>query len=94
MYSLLHDIPWFLILFLEELLLIFNQMLSIWAFGRRDTEKFNNPMALFLLKIRDTENSDDVPGPQIRMRNWKLFFLFLSQNICCGYSKEPSWWAN
>ena len=20
----------------------------------------------------------------------KIFFLFLSQNICCGYSKEPS----
>ena len=20
----------------------------------------------------------------------KLFFLFLNQNICCGYSKEPS----
>ena len=28
--------------------------------------------------------------PQIRVRNWKLFFLFLNQNICCGYSKEPS----
>ena len=23
------------------------------------------------------------------MRNWKLLFLFLNQNICCGYSKEP-----
>ena len=31
-------------------------------------------------------------GPQIRVRNWKLFFLFLYQNICCGYSKEPSRW--
>ena len=30
------------------------------------------------------------PGPQIRVRNWKLFFLFLNQNICCGYSEEPS----
>ena len=29
-------------------------------------------------------------GPQMRVHNWKLFFLFLSQNICCGYSKEPS----
>ena len=29
-------------------------------------------------------------GPQIRVRNRKLFFLFLNQNICCGYSKEPS----
>ena len=24
--------------------------------------------------------------------NWKLFILFLNQNICCGYSKEPSHW--
>ena len=34
-HSLLHDIPRFLILFLEELFLIFNQMLSIRTFGRR-----------------------------------------------------------
>ena len=36
MHSLLHDIPRLLVLFLEELFLIFNQMLSIRAFGRRD----------------------------------------------------------
>ena len=36
MLSLLHAIRRFLILFLEELFLIFNQMLSIQAFGRRD----------------------------------------------------------
>ena len=30
--------------------------------------------------------------PQIRVRNWKLIYLFHNQNICCGYSKEPSWW--
>ena len=24
------------------------------------------------------------------MRNRKIMFLFLNQNICCGYSKEPS----
>ena len=29
-------------------------------------------------------------GLQIRVCNWKLLFLFLNQNICCGYSKEPS----
>ena len=29
-------------------------------------------------------------GPQIRVRNWKLFVSFLNQNICCGYSEEPS----
>ena len=27
---------------------------------------------------------------QIRVRNEKLFFLFLNQNICFGCSKEPS----
>ena len=29
-------------------------------------------------------------GLQIRVRIGKLFFLFLIQSICCGYSKEPS----
>ena len=29
-------------------------------------------------------------GPQIRVHNEKLFFVFLNQNICCGYSKERS----
>ena len=29
-------------------------------------------------------------GLQIKMRIGKLFSLFLIQNICCGYSKEPS----
>ena len=29
-------------------------------------------------------------GLQIRVRNQKLFFLFLNQTICCGCSKEPS----
>ena len=32
------------------------------------------------------------PGLQIRVCNWKLLFLFLNQNICCGYSKELSQW--
>ena len=31
-----------------------------------------------------------VTGLQIRVRIGKLFSLFLIQNICCGYSKEPS----
>ena len=25
---------------------------------------------------------------QIRVRKWKIFFLFLNQSICCGYSKH------
>ena len=31
-------------------------------------------------------------GPQVRVHNWKLFFLFPNQNMCCGYSKEPFRW--
>ena len=29
---------------------------------------------------------------QIKVYTVKSFFLFLNQNICCGYSKEPSQW--
>ena len=29
-------------------------------------------------------------GLQIRVCIGKLFSLFLIQNVCCGYSKEPS----
>ena len=32
------------------------------------------------------------PGLQIRVCDQKLIFLFLNQNICFGYSKEPSQW--
>ena len=31
-----------------------------------------------------------VPGLHIKVCIGKLFSLFLIQNICCGYSKEPS----
>ena len=31
-------------------------------------------------------------GLQISVHNWKLFFLFLNQNICCGYSKGLFQW--
>ena len=34
--------------------------------------------------------TDYFKGPQIRGINGKLIFLFLNQNICYGYSKEPS----
>ena len=75
MHRLLHDIPRFLFLFLVELFLIFNQMLSIGPFSRRINQKFSCN-----------------PGLQIRVHTGKLFPFFLNQNICCGYSKEPSQW--
>ena len=31
-----------------------------------------------------------IPGFQTRMHIQNIIFLFLNQNICCGYSKEPS----
>ena len=31
-----------------------------------------------------------LPGFYLRVCNRKIVFLFLNQNICCGYSKEPS----
>ena len=33
-----------------------------------------------------------LPGLQIKMHTLKLFCLIINQNICCGYSKEPSRW--
>ena len=33
---------------------------------------------------------DVISGLQLRVRNEYFIFLFLNQNICCWYSKEPS----
>ena len=35
-----------------------------------------------------------ITGLQIKVCNQKIIFLILNQNICCGYSKEPSHWEN
>ena len=56
MHRLLHDIPRFFILFLEELFLIFNQMLSVGSFGRREIysdirENFEVSESYFQLRI-------------------------------------------
>ena len=32
----------------------------------------------------------EVPEFLLRVRNENLIFLFLNQNICCGYPNEPS----
>ena len=31
-----------------------------------------------------------ITGLKLRVRYRKIIFLFLIQNICCGYAKEPS----
>ena len=33
---------------------------------------------------------EPLPVTGLRVCNENLIFLFLNQNICCGYSKEPS----
>ena len=40
--------------------------------------------------FRILKNLRTQSGLQIRVRIGKLFSLFLIQNICFGYSKEPS----
>ena len=51
---------------------------------------------MFRIKSNKTnriyKSQQTISGLQIRVRTGKLFFLFLNQNICCGYSKEPSQW--
>ena len=42
------------------------------------------------LRSYESWTFNGIPGLQIRVRIEKLFSLFLIQNICCGYSKEPS----
>ena len=42
------------------------------------------------MNIKQHRGSVVESGLQIRVCNLKLFFLFLNQNTCCGYSKEPS----
>ena len=43
------------------------------------------PSGSFFTKYNDTW---PVTGSMLQC-NGNLFFLFLKQNICCGYSKEP-----
>ena len=50
-------------------------------------EKVNGSLEPFIVMLNI--NCDD-SGLQIRVRIGKLFSLILIQNICCGYSKEPS----
>ena len=52
------------------------------------------------LPVEDLDNSivvvityfgeESTSGLKLRVQTKKIIFLFLIQNICCGYSKEPS----
>ena len=58
-------------------------------------------VAMVLMKLHNLIDLKSCPTPPPpphkktktkRVCNWKLFFIFLNQNICYGYSKEPSQW--
>ena len=81
MYSLLHDIPRFFILFLEELFLIFNQMLSIRAFGRH-VMAINRIQYSILHKRRDHAVSESCYKEIILQRNyWKMTNSFVKFHV-------------
>ena len=46
--------------------------------------------SIFFQEIKN--NKICCSGLKLRVRNENLIFLVLNQNICCGYSKEPSQW--
>ena len=50
----------------------------------REIDKSN----VFLKFERNQVTNDSVSGTQIRVCNWKIFFLFLNQNICFGTPKN------
>ena len=59
-----------------------------WTFCYQTVKNLNSARLIWANAYRCTIKA----GLQIRLRNWKLIFLFLNQNICCGYSKELSRW--
>ena len=42
-----------------------------------------------VISLNPDQNIEDTLGLPIRVRTGILSFLFLNQNMCCGYSKEP-----
>ena len=49
-----------------------------------------DPQQEDFLQGRMINSINSTSGLKLRVRTKNLIFLFLSQNICCGYSKEPS----
>ena len=50
-------------------------------------------MTIFLYLTKDLTKSEKMPEWSMFIEfSLKLFFLFLNQNLCFGYSKEPFQW--
>ena len=60
-----------------------------------DEAQTNDPQSQGNHKVDTTESAYLkivflIPQPKLIVRTKKLIFLFFNQNICCGYTKEPS----
>ena len=67
---------------------VFHLKRSLWAF----CNCFKKCSIYICLLIKPTDQNPHVFRPPDKSVYWKTIFLFLDQNICCGYSKEPSQW--
>ena len=61
------------------------------AMGKALLTYLSKPGPQLLVKIMFTGQTCELTRT-LGVRNENLIFLFLNQNICCGYSKEPSQW--
>ena len=65
---------------------VFHLKRLLWAF----CNCFKKFSIYICLLIKPTNQNPHVFRPPDKSAYWKTIFLFLDQNICCGYSKEPS----
>ena len=54
---------------------------------------FNSANCTDLDEIHPSEFTVKIPDSNSRLLMENYFFLLFNQNICCGYSKEPSQWC-
>ena len=52
-------------------------------------KEISSPKNAAILNCKISQNYKHYRPPD-KSAYWKIIFLFLNQNICCGYSKEPS----
>ena len=65
------------------------EMISSHLFWEKEPPHINNNQWRCFKHVSNFLYTHQAPGLE---RNWKLFFLFLNENICSGYSKELSRW--
>ena len=58
----------------------------------QENQRIPKPIEVNLKNRLPTLLKSWITHPAEKSASWNLFFLFLNQNICCGYSIEPSQW--